>query len=64
MQNNYGIDIWGDDNFVINDNTINVNHASQPSLLEITSAVRNKGYKGPLLLRFPHLIKKQISTLY
>ena len=64
MQNNYGIDIWGDDNFVIDDNTVNINHASKPSLLEITSAVRNRGYKGPLLLRFPHLIKKQINTLY
>jgi len=64
MQNNYGIDIWGDDNFFIKSNTVNVNYASQPSLLEITSSVRKKGYKGPLLLRFPHLIKKQIHTLY
>jgi len=64
MQNNYGIPIWGDDNFVIKKSTVNVNHAQQPSLLEITQAVRSRGYKGPLLLRFPHLIKKQISTLY
>jgi arginine decarboxylase len=64
MPNNYGIDIWGDDNFIIKNSTINVNHAQQPSLLEITTAVRNKGYKGPLFLRFPHLIKKQITTLY
>ncbi|HIM93475.1 MAG TPA: biosynthetic arginine decarboxylase, partial [Campylobacterales bacterium] len=26
--------------------------------------IREKGYKGPLLLRFPHLIQKQIDTLY
>ncbi|MEY3090844.1 MAG: biosynthetic arginine decarboxylase, partial [Pseudomonadota bacterium] len=26
--------------------------------------IREKGYKGPLLLRFPHLIEKQISTLF
>ena len=64
MLNNYGIDIWGDNNFVIKNNTVNVNHAKQPSLLEITSAVRNRGYTGPLLLKFPHLIKKQIDTLY
>jgi len=64
MQHNYGIDIWGDNNFVIKGSTVNVNHAKQPSLIKITSAVRNKGYTGPLLLKFPHLIKKQIDTLY
>ncbi|MBD3793894.1 MAG: arginine decarboxylase, partial [Campylobacterales bacterium] len=64
MQYNYGIDIWSDNNFVIKGSTVNVNYKSRPSLLEITQAVRNKGYKGPLLLRFPHLIKKQIQQLY
>ncbi len=64
MEKNYGINIWGEDNFVICNSTININHANKPSLLEITTAVRNRGYKGPLLLRFPHLIKKQIETLY
>jgi len=39
-------------------------YKKQPSLLEITEEVRNKGYRGPLILRFPHLIKKQIDTLY
>ncbi len=61
---NFGLDIWGDDNFIIQDDTINVNHASKPSLLSITQEIREKGYKGPLLLRFPHLIEKQISTLF
>lgn len=64
MQYNYGIDIWSDNNFIIKGSTVNVNYKSRPSLLEITQAVRNKGYKGPLLLRFPHLIKKQIQHLY
>ena len=64
MNKNYGIDIWGDSNFIIKNSTININHQSQPSLLEITQKIRNQGYKGPVLLRFPHLIKKQISTLY
>ena len=64
MEKSYGIDIWGDNNFIIKNSTININHKSQPSLLEITKNIRDKGYKGPLLLRFPHLIKKQISTLY
>ena len=61
---NFGLDIWSDDNFIIKKDTIHVNHASQPSLLEITQEIREKGYKGPLLLRFPHLIEKQISTLF
>ncbi len=61
---NFGLDIWGDENFIIQDDTINVNHASKPSLISITQEIREKGYKGPLLLRFPHLIEKQISTLF
>jgi len=64
MNNSYGIHIWADNNFIIKKNTININHKKQPSLLEITQSIRDKGHKGPLLLRFPHLIRKQISTLY
>ncbi len=60
----FGIDIWGDNNFIIKKDTINVNYGKQPSLLEITNNIREKGYKGPILLRFPHLIKKQIDTLF
>jgi len=61
---NFGLNIWGDNNFVIKKDTININHGCQPSLLELTKEIREKGYKGPLLLRFPHLIEKQISTLF
>jgi len=61
---NFGLDIWGEDNFILKENTININYANTPSLLEITKEIREKGYKGPLLLRFPHLIKKQIDTLF
>jgi len=64
MQQNYGLNIWADENFIIKNNTININHKSQPSLLSITQTLREQGYTGPLLLRFPHLIQKQISTLY
>ncbi len=60
----FGIEIWGDNNFIIKKETINVNHGKQPSLLEITNHIREKGYKGPILLRFPHLIKKQLDTLF
>jgi len=61
---NFGLHIWGDDNFIIVNDTININHASRPSLLQITQEIRERGHKGPVLLRFPHLIKKQISTLF
>lgn len=61
---NFGLDVWGDNNFIIKHDTVNVNYGNQPSLYEITQEIRNRGYKGPLLLRFPHLIKKQISTLF
>ena len=64
MQENYGIDIWADENFIIKENTVNVKHKNEPSLLEITKKLREQGHTGPLLLRFPHLIKKQIATLY
>lgn len=64
MEKHYGINIWADNNFIIKNNTVNVNYKSEPSLLEITQALRKQGHTGPLLLRFPHLIKKQISTLY
>ncbi|UPT78214.1 biosynthetic arginine decarboxylase [Sulfurovum sp. XGS-02] len=61
---NFGLDMWGDENFIIQGDTININHASKPSLISITQEIREKGYKGPLLLRFPHLLEKQISTLF
>jgi arginine decarboxylase len=60
----YGIDIWGDSNFVIKDDKVHVNHKSSPSLLEITQQIRQSGLRGPMILRFPHLIGKQIDRLY
>lgn len=62
--NNYGIDIWGDDNFFINDGEVKLNYKSAPSILEITKKIRQDDVKGPLILRFPHLIKKQIDLLF
>ncbi len=64
MMDNFGLEIWGEENFTIEHDTININHASKPSLLCLTKEIRAKGHKGPILLRFPHLIKKQISTLF
>ncbi|MFT7880026.1 MAG: biosynthetic arginine decarboxylase [Sulfurimonas sp.] len=60
----FGLDIWSDNNFIIKDDTININYGVEPSLYAITQEIRKQGYKGPLLLRFPHIIKKQISTLF
>lgn len=62
--NNYGIDIWGNDNFIIEDGVVKVNKASKPSLISLVKEIRSQDYKGPLLLRFPHLTQKQIDKLY
>jgi len=62
--NNFGLDIWSNKNFIIEDDEIKLNYKSMPSLLEIVNNIRANHVKGPLLLRFPHLIKKQIKTLY
>ncbi len=64
MNRDYGLSVWGDGNFKIKDDSVVIAHKSEPSLLEIVKKVRDKGYKGPVLLRFPHLIKKQIDLLY
>jgi len=62
--NNYGIDIWGDNNFIIKDGLIKLNHETNPSLIDIVQSVRKEGNSGPLVLRFPHITQKQISKLY
>ena len=60
----YGLPIWGDDNFYIDADTVKVNYKSSPSLKEIVTHIRAQGTSGPLILRFPHLIEKQIKNLY
>ena len=61
---NFGLDIWANKNFIIEEGEVRLNYKSMPSLLEITKTIRENGTRGPLLLRFPHLIKKQIRSLY
>ncbi len=61
---NYGIDIWADDNFIIEDGVVKLNYASNPALINMVKEIREKDFKGPLLFRFPHLIQKQIDKLY
>lgn len=62
--NNYGIDIWSDENFIIEDGLAKVNYNCKPSLISLVRQIREQDFKGPLLLRFPHITKKQIGTLY
>jgi arginine decarboxylase len=61
---NYGLDIWSNKNFIIEDGEVKLNFKSMPSLFHITQKIREDGIRGPILLRFPHLIKKQIRSLY
>ena len=62
--NNYGIDIWSDDNFMIEDGLAKINYDCKPSLISIVKDIRKQDFKGPLLLRFPHITEKQVNTLY
>lgn len=62
--NNFGIDVWANNNFIIEDGQIRLNYKCMPSLLQIVEEVRSNDVRGPILLRFPHLIKSQIRTLY
>ncbi|UOD34260.1 biosynthetic arginine decarboxylase [Deferribacteraceae bacterium V6Fe1] len=60
----YGIKIWSKNYFKIKDGKVIVNHGKKPAIVDIVKDVRSEGYKGPLLIRFPHLIKNQIDTLF
>ena len=60
----YGIKTWGNDNFFIEDGKVKVNIGCEPSLIEIIQQIRKDGIRGPILLRFPHLIQKQIRMIY
>lgn len=62
--NNYGIDIWGDDNFIIENGLVKLNHKSNPALIDIVQSIRSEGNSGPLILRFPHITQNQIDKLY
>jgi len=61
---NFGLDIWSNKNFIIEDGQLKLNYKSMPSLLEIVEEIRADDVRGPILLRFPHLIKRQITSLY
>ena len=60
----YGLNLWGNNNFIVENGKICVNTGSKPAIIDIVKSIRSEGYRGPLLLRFPHLIHKQISQIY
>ena len=62
--NDFGLSIWGNSNFVIEDGKVCINEASKPAIIDIVRDIRDDGYRGPLLLRFPHLIQKQIEQIH
>ncbi|WP_104719504.1 arginine decarboxylase [Helicobacter pullorum] len=60
----YGIQYWANDDFIIEDGKVKVNFCNKPALIDIVKQVREEGYRGPLLVRFPHLIKKQVEKIF
>ena len=40
MKNRYGIDIWSDDNFFIEDGVAKINHDCKPSIISIVKKIR------------------------
>lgn len=62
--NNFGLEVWANNNFIVDNGQIRLNYKCMPSLLQIVEDIRIKDVRGPILLRFPHLIKSQIRTLY
>ncbi len=64
MEKDFGLEIWGDGNFLVDEGLLKLNIGKKPSILSIARSIRNKGLKGPLLLRFPHLLRKQIDLLF
>ncbi|MDA3046500.1 biosynthetic arginine decarboxylase [Campylobacter sp. JMF_01 NE2] len=62
--NDYGLNIWGNSNFVIDSGKLCVNSDFKQPLVDMVKEIRADGIRGPILLRFPHLIKKQIVEIY
>ncbi len=60
----YGIKHWSNGDFVVEEGKVKVNFGSKPAIIDIVKKIREEGHRGPLILRFPHLIKKQIELLF
>ena len=64
MRDDYGLNIWANGDFIIEKGKICLNTPSKPALQDMIEKIREDGIRGPILLRFPHLIARQISELY
>lgn len=64
VANDYGIKNWGDGNFFIEEGKVKINYANKPAVMDLIKMVEKEGHKGPMILRFPHLIQKQIEKLF
>lgn len=60
----YGINLWANNNFFIDKGVVKLAADSQPALLEMVKDIQPQVCSGPLLMRFPHLIEKQLDNLY
>jgi len=60
----YGLKYWADENFIIDNSLVKINRDSKPALLDIVNEAKKMGYNTPLILRFPHLINKQMKKIY
>jgi arginine decarboxylase len=61
----YGLKYWANQDFVALEDKLVVNYFSSPALIDIVKKIRHDGdVTGPILLRFPHLIKKQIDSMF
>ena len=63
-RHSYGIHIWGEGDFVVENGVVKVDHGKKPALIEIVRKLRDEGYKGPLFLRFPHLAERNVRRLF
>jgi arginine decarboxylase len=62
---NFGINKWGNNDFIVEDSLLKINHLSKPSFKKIIDkSIKDYNFSGPILLLFPHLIKKQIKELF
>ena len=63
-QDEYCLECWSQDNFIVDSGVVKINYGSKPSLLEIVEMAKKNNLQTPILIRFPHLIEKQVNELY
>ena len=63
-QDEYCLKCWSQDNFIVDSGVVKINYGSKPSLLEIVETAKKNNLQTPILIRFPHLIEKQVNELY